>query len=245
MVEVSVPRSAVTPPVLDQAGFTVLTLPETPATDLPVRVLVGGQTVGQQDFTRDGNIIQIEGDYSHLHCEVDYYLLKIINIEAQTEQPDLPEIELYSIRTNTYQQADNNTGAYDLLLGMVDDSEYDLIYNGTDLSTDKALQSAITLSVYTDAWVNGQKGWWGDSYNDDRPIADSKLWTLMGKPTTPENINLGNRYIQAATQWLIDDEHVDEIEITTEHHANELDWLAFRLQCKKDKQETTFTIPLR
>ena len=236
-----IPRSQVAPPQLEE-GVTRLTLDEMPANGMPIRILQNGQALSQADERisidpQQPKTINIIGDYADHSFEVDYYIASLIDLEQPTPYTvDLPEIELYSLGTTPATTPNDDLGGFDLLLNSVGYSAYDLAYNGNDLQTDRMLKSAVTLSVYTDAWVDGQRGWWGDTYQGDRPVANCKLWTLMGAKATPENRLKSEQYIKSAVQWLIDDQHLDSIDITTEHQANSLDWLAFKLICKRDGQ---------
>ncbi len=233
---VYIPRSQITPPEV-QEGVTTLTLDEAPAANMPVRVMFNGQILSQQDISRTANQITLAGDYTGHTFEVDYYLESPIDLSQPTPyEVDLPEIELYSLGTQPITSTNDNLGGFDLLLQMTGLAEFDLAYTGNDLQTDRMLKSAVTMSVYSDAYVDGQRGWWGDTYQGDRPIANCKLWTLMGARATPENRLKGEQYIKDAVQWLIDDGHLDSIDITTEHQPNSLDWLAFQLTCKKQGQ---------
>ncbi|WP_287601236.1 phage GP46 family protein [Thiothrix sp.] len=239
MPEIAIPRTATATPYIE-IDITVLELSETPADALPLRVLMNGQVMAMGDYERSGNRILITGDYTHDHFEVDYYLTQTINLDPDSpasKKPELPELELYSILSSPSVHTDFNQEATDLLLGMVDYSEYDLLLtNDSDLATDAALRSAIILSVYTDAWVDGKNGWWGDTYSGNRPIAACKLWTLMGKPTTPENVQKGIQYVTSAIQWLIDDNHFDRIDVQGEHQRHATDWFAFQLTCHRAGQ---------
>lgn len=230
---VYIPRSQITPPEV-QEGVTTLTLDETPAAAMPVRVMFNGQILSQNDITQNANQITLVGDYTGHTFEVDYYLESHIDLSQPTPYAvDLPDIELYSLGTHAVKSTNDDLGGVDLLLEMVGESDYDLAYTGNDLRVDRQLKSAVTLSVYSDAFVDGQRGWWGDTYQGERPVANCKLWTLMGAKTTHHNRLKAEQYLKDAVQWLIDDEHLDTIEILTAHQAQSLDWLAFQLICKK------------
>lgn len=204
---------------------------------MPVRVMLNGQILGQDDITVNQNTVTLNGDYTGHRFEIDYYIESIIDLSQPTPyEVDLPAIELYSLGTQVLSTSSDDLGGFDLLLQMTDLSEYDLAYTGNDLQSDRLLKSAVTLSVYSDGLVEGQRGWWGDTYQADRPVANCKLWTLNGAKTTSENRLKGEQYIKDAVQWLIDDEHLDSVEVTTEHHAKTLDWLAFKLTCRKNGQ---------
>lgn len=60
-------------------------------------------------------------------------------------------------------------------------------------------------------------GWWGDTYPtvaDDR--IGSRLWLLRRVRLNADTRRDAVFYAQEALQWLIDDEHVRQIDITTE-----------------------------
>lgn len=100
--------------------------------------------------------------------------------------------------------ANPTMGFTDLALMSAGWSSWDLGWDGQDIVSDSTLDTAILISVWTYARADGKNGWWGDAYND-RPVAGSLLWTLMGKPATPENVGKGIGYVQDALQWLLDD----------------------------------------
>lgn len=239
MTFLAIPRSMrVTPQI--NGGVTVLVLPETPAATLPLRVLMNGQVLNNGSYHAAGDSVFLDEDLASEYFEVDYYITQAITLDPDSpasKKPELPELELYSILPSTSGHTDFNQEATDLLLGMVDYSEYDLLLaESGDLATDAALRSAIIMSVYTDAWVDGKNGWWGDTHTGDRPIAASKLWTLMGKPATPENVQQGIRHVTSATQWLVDDNHFSQIDVQAEHQRHAADWFAFQLTCHRAGQ---------
>ena len=126
----------------------------------------------------------------------------------------------------------NNDASTEIPLNLLDDAsgneELDLFI---DSDADSFLKSAITISVYSDARVDGKRGWWGDSYRDSNAgtIAHSKLWTILGKPATAENTRLGKDHVKAALQWLIDDKLLSNISVIAEHQSAKLDIFAFKI----------------
>ncbi len=110
---------------------------------------------------------------------------------------------------------DTDLGFVDLRLSPADWSQWDLHYNDTDLLLDRSLQTAILISVWTDARQGDVGGWWGDAYQD-KPTADCLLWTLLGKPATADNVALGISYVKKALQWLLDDEWMTALAVTGE-----------------------------
>lgn len=90
----------------------------------------------------------------------------------------------------------------------------DFVRNGGNLLTDEGLETAVTISLFTNARAEDsdgldpkqdQGGWWGSKYLDDnaRPLG-SRLWLLRRQPMTESGLLLSNQYAQEALQWMID-----------------------------------------
>lgn len=122
-------------------------------------------------------------------------------------------------------------GFVDLKLTPADWSQWDVLFDGQDLHTESSLETAILISVWTDARVGDERGWWGDQYQA-KPIAECKLWTLLGKPANSDNVSLGIRYVQQACQWLLDDTWLTSLQVSGEAQRDTTSGLhifAFRL----------------
>lgn len=100
------------------------------------------------------------------------------------------------------------------------------------LSTDQQLdlKRAVIISLFTwrragpDDPVDDEElfGWWGDSYPtivDDR--IGSRLWLLRRVKLTADTQRDAEFYAREALQWLLDDEHVLSLEITSEKAGND------------------------
>lgn len=87
----------------------------------------------------------------------------------------------------------------------------DIAIEQDELVLDDSLTNAIIISLFTDLRVDGQRGWWGDSF--DRPIG-SKLWLLNREKQLAEVLEDAKAYAEEALQWLIDDKLVQAIEVT-------------------------------
>lgn len=133
--------------------------------------------------------------------------------------PTLPLPQLTQLPINLTNQDEVDLGFVDLRLSPADWSQWDLTYNGQDLLTESSLKTAILISVWTDARSGDQGGWWGDSFAT-RPIANSLVWTLLGKPATDDNIELGIGYVKQALQWLLDDKWITELIVTGESQTD-------------------------
>lgn len=91
------------------------------------------------------------------------------------------------------------------------DGQGDIAIEQDELVLDDSLTNAIIISLFTDLRVDGQRGWWGDSF--DRPIG-SKLWLLNREKQLAEVLEDAKAYAEEALQWLIDDKLVQAIEVT-------------------------------
>lgn len=90
---------------------------------------------------------------------------------------------------------------------------------------EESLLRSVVISLFTwrragpDDPVDDEElyGWWGDTYPvvaDDR--IGSRLWLLRRVRLTAETRRDAEFYAREALQWLIDDEHVIAVAITTE-----------------------------
>ena len=91
-----------------------------------------------------------------------------------------------------------------------------------DLETGGDLQTAILISIFTDAMAapddvipdgtNDPRGWWGDEFDSQHPIG-SKLWLLDRAKQTQKTLNRAFSYLSESLQWLIDDGVVGRFDI--------------------------------
>ncbi len=95
-----------------------------------------------------------------------------------------------------------------------------------DLVSEKDLETAITLSLFTDRRASSDdpledgeslRGWWGDSFAEIKnDKIGSKLWLLRREKQLPIVLTRARQYALEATQWLIDDQVAQSIQIETE-----------------------------
>jgi len=107
----------------------------------------------------------------------------------------------------------------DIALIQHDNGFFDIALNGVDLATHAGLESAIIISLYTDARASNddlipdgtddRRGWWGGSFG-------SKLWLIDRAKATQETLNQAREYCHEALQWLIDDGVARVVDVTTE-----------------------------
>lgn len=108
----------------------------------------------------------------------------------------------------------------------------DLALGPNGLETDHGLDSAVIVSLFTDARARpddrlpgppeDRRGWWGDALAgpEDGPIG-SRLWLLSREKITAETIARARAYITEALAWLKRDGLAATVEVTVwaEGHA--------------------------
>ena len=96
------------------------------------------------------------------------------------------------------------------------DGEGDVVSLDSTLLTDDSLTNAIVISLFTDARVDNQRGWWGNDFNqnEERQVEmGSRLWTLARSKQLADVLDDAQAYAEQAVQWLIDDGHALAIDM--------------------------------
>ena len=96
------------------------------------------------------------------------------------------------------------------------DGEGDVVSLDSTLLTDDSLTNAIVISLFTDARVDNQRGWWGNDFNqnEERQVEmGSRLWTLARSKQLADVLEDTQAYAEQALQWLIDDGHALAIDV--------------------------------
>ena len=75
------------------------------------------------------------------------------------------------------------------------------IVRGTPL-IDDGLQTAVYISLFSDARTAGEAGWWGDVLGG--PSLGSRLWTLARAKLTPGIESIIAGYCREALSWMIE-----------------------------------------
>lgn len=104
----------------------------------------------------------------------------------------------------------------------------DLCIANADLVRDDGIQSAVLISLFTDARVSEdelppgitwRRGWWGNALEAAGRQYGSKLWLLRRAKQTQQNLTLARDYARQALQWMLDDGAATAIEVTTAYTA--------------------------
>jgi len=101
-----------------------------------------------------------------------------------------------------------------------------LEHDGSDFETHEGLETAIQISLFTDArveadelpsWETEKRGWWGDLFSSvpgDR--TGSKLWLLAREKRLEDVPPRAEEYCREALAWLIEDGVAESIEVDVE-----------------------------
>lgn len=103
----------------------------------------------------------------------------------------------------------------------LDEEGGDLVLSGDDLARDEGLETAVLLSVLSDARAStgatstgvdpDTRGWWADTIRDR---FGSRLWTLEREKRTRETLARAVELGRAALQWLIEDGVASSVEVS-------------------------------
>lgn len=116
----------------------------------------------------------------------------------------------------------------DIALDQLGVGEFGISLNasGGDLLVDDGLETAVTLSLFTDRRLADGKtppdgstdprGWWGDIGDGDGAQLGSHLWLLWREKITSTTIADAIAHCKAALQWMLDDGIARTINVTAE-----------------------------
>ena len=104
----------------------------------------------------------------------------------------------------------------------------DICVVGADLLAEDGLDTAILISLFTDARVREdelppghtwRRGWWGDDVEDEPDITGSKLWVLRREKATQEVLVRARGYIREALAWMLRDGVAVALNVDTAYSA--------------------------
>lgn len=115
----------------------------------------------------------------------------------------------------------------DLALRITEDGTLDLEVCCNDLATTDGLETAVAISLFTDARAPDDAelpagadrgGCWMDSYPDiEGDVTGSLLWLLTREKQTTEVLQRAERYARTALQWLLDDRVASAVTIAASY----------------------------
>ncbi|OPC98837.1 phage GP46 family protein [Pasteurella multocida] len=122
------------------------------------------------------------------------------------------------------------------------DGEGDLVLDNESLLLDDTLTNAIVISLFTDLRVDGERGWWGNSFNSDDYQMGSKLWTLSRSKQLASVLDDAQRFATEALQWMLDDKVVRSYQVFASNPAPSV--LLLEISCvmpNGSTEQRTFT----
>lgn len=106
------------------------------------------------------------------------------------------------------------------------DAGADLALADFALDTDDGLETAVIISLFTDARAldddtlpagqSNRRGWWADAYPvqaGDR--IGSRLWLLRASKQLQESLDTAREYAEEALAWLVEDGVAKTVEVET------------------------------
>lgn len=124
----------------------------------------------------------------------------------------------------------------------------DILIDAPGLKTGDDLESAIIISIFTDRRANDDdkllpnedpRGWFGDTFSPYRnDKIGSRLWLLRRGKMLPETLVKAREYVLEALRWLVDDNIVSSVNVTTERYN--MNTLAILVEVIKPQGSDTF-----
>ena len=101
---------------------------------------------------------------------------------------------------------------------------FDLAIDRNDLATDEGLETALAVSLFTDAparagdalpvGLTDRRGWWGDEFAENPgDVAGSRLWLLDREKMTPDVLARSRIYAAEALEWLVTDKVAASVDV--------------------------------
>lgn len=135
----------------------------------------------------------------------------------------------------------------DMLLTF-DGKKFDLGIFKNDFKTDDGLETAVIISLFTDARCSleelpaeekSKRGWWGDAIPEvDGEITGSKLWLLRREKQTDETRKRAKDTCEEALAWMIEDKLAEQIIVETEWV--EAGFLGIKITIQRPKGQLVF-----
>lgn len=109
----------------------------------------------------------------------------------------------------------------------IEEEIFDLRIENGDLKSDEGLETAVSISLFTERRVTDEdlplgalskKGWWGDMFPDiEQDKIGSRLWLLEREKVIPETARRAEDYCREALNWLIEDGVAASITVTASY----------------------------
>lgn len=112
----------------------------------------------------------------------------------------------------------------------------DLVIEGNDLKIDESLETAVIVSIFSDARVTKEelgspanddaslRGWWGDMFPpvENDVVLGSKFWLLQRGKITRQVLLSVQQSMKEALQWMIEDDIAETVEVLVERDSRNI-----------------------
>jgi len=136
-------------------------------------------------------------------------------------------------------------------IGLFIDSEgfINIDYEDGDLKVDEGLQTAVLISLFTDARIDESekeyeeqsvRGFWGDMFSErEGDVTGSKLWLFNRAKRTTETLVFYEDYAKKALAWLTQDGVAEKVYVSAVYRGG---GLMLEIKVQKGKVEYKYSI---
>lgn len=123
--------------------------------------------------------------------------------------------------------------------------------DGVDLSMDDGIETAVIISLFTDARADlvelpigetDRRGWFGELFQDAGGMFGSKLWLLQREKQTEEVRLRAIEYARDALQWMIDDGIAQSIAVDCQFPARGAFQISVTIQRPQGKVDFKYSM---
>lgn len=99
-------------------------------------------------------------------------------------------------------------------INFADDGDF-ILTEGLDTALDMSILEQRRADSSEVPRPELRRGWWGNTLNDLYFEIGSKLWLLLQARKTQSTLNSAEDYVQNALEWMLDDDLIDELNVST------------------------------
>jgi phage gp46-like protein len=111
----------------------------------------------------------------------------------------------------------------------------DVAVRAGDLEAETGLETAVIISLFTDARDQGERGHWADALTGER--TGSKLWRLEREKLTPIVARKHEEAAKEALAWMVQDNIAKSVNVTAEIQSPDRINLLIEITRPNDKVE--------
>lgn len=122
----------------------------------------------------------------------------------------------------------------------------DFAIEANDLAQDSGLETAVLLSLFTDAAYEGQGGWWADAVPAvEGDKTGSRLWRHARAKQTPSLASEIEQDVRDALQWMLDDKVAENIDVSAESSGAGILGISISIKRSQSGEKAGRSVPAR